>query len=155
MVTREEIKEFAVLIPDKWESLHANEKKRVLDAVNENMNDIIKIAPETKEHFDRINATNRSRRGEGIALSEIRRILWNKYYGRDKNMVKSNAGFTPAQMNKFYAWIKENVSDWGLEAVHPLTTRALMYVFPELGKTDTERAFYAKQIVAKYNVKRK
>jgi hypothetical protein len=60
-----------------------------------------------------------------------------------------DVGFTPEQMSKFRNWIKEKVINKGL-VPGPMTAEKMVEEFPELGKTDQERMFYAKQIVKKY-----
>ena len=78
---KETFKAFALLIPDKWESLHAGEKARVLKTVLDSKDEILSACPGVKAQFDRAFGAARSRRGEGMALEEIRGALWSAYYG--------------------------------------------------------------------------
>jgi len=82
MVNKERFKELAILIPNEWQSLRVNEKEAVLANVLSRKDDILSACPGTKPQFDRAFGVARSRRGEGMALLEMRNALWSAYHGK-------------------------------------------------------------------------
>jgi len=72
-------------------------------------------------------------------------------YANRHALVKKAGGFSPEQMQKFMTWIDENVTKKGLIPTTQMTAFTMAGEFPELGRDPDERAFYAQQIIKKYN----